>query len=65
MGILAERADIVHTIAHGSTRTKARSPDIHGISPMVDGSNATLQILGRSQQFQLSHSILLISNGVS
>ena len=47
MSILTERADIVHTITHGSTRTKTRGADIHGIGTMVNGSNATLQVLGR------------------
>ena len=53
MGIAAKRSNILHRIACRSPCTEARSPDVNGICAVVDGGNATFQILGRSQQFKL------------
>ena len=47
MGIVAKTADIVDTVSRSSTGPKTRSTDIDGISTMVDGSDATFQILRR------------------
>ena len=52
MGIVAELTDIVNTIACSYTGTKLSGTNIDGISAMVNGRYATLQILGRSQQFE-------------
>lgn len=57
VGILAEQANIIQRIACGCTGAEAWSANIHGISAMVDGCDATLQILGRSK----SSSFLILS----
>ncbi len=58
MGILAKLPDVVQRIAGGRARTETRRTDVHGIRTMVDSSDAALQILGRSQQFQCPDSFL-------
>jgi hypothetical protein len=49
---VAELTDIINTIASSYTGTKLSGTNIDGISAMVNGRYATLQILGRSQQFE-------------
>ena len=51
MRILAKLADVVSTVAYGSTSTKLTGTNIDGIGAMVDSSHAALQVLGRCQQF--------------
>ena len=46
MGIVAELADIVDTIANRSTGTEARGTDIDGIGTVVDGRHTIFKILG-------------------
>ena len=55
MGIATQRADVVHRIAGGSPCAEARSTDIDSVGTVVDGGDATFQILGRSQQFEGNH----------
>jgi hypothetical protein len=55
MSILAERTDVIHTIAGCRPGTKTRSTYINGIGTVVNSRDATLQILGRCQQFQFPH----------
>ena len=50
MGIAAELADVVDAVACRHTSTKLMGTNIDGIGTMVNGGNATLQILG--QQFK-------------
>ena len=52
MGIAAQLANVVDTIACCCTGAKLLSTNIDGISTMINGSNAALQILGRCQQFK-------------
>ena len=54
-GIVAELANISNGIAHGSTCTKTLGTDVDSIGTVVNSGNATLEILGRGQQFQLCH----------
>ena len=51
MSVVAERSDVVDAVAHRRTCAKVVGTDIHGVGTMVDGSNATFEITGRSQQF--------------
>ena len=51
MRILAKLADVIGTVAYGSTSTKLTGTNIDGIGAMVDSSHAALQVLGRCQQF--------------
>ena len=55
MCILTELTDVINAIACSSTGTKALSSNVDGISTMIDGSNATFQILGWCQQFERYH----------
>ena len=46
MGVIAEFANVVDTIAYRCPGTEARCADIDGICSMIDGSDAIFQILG-------------------
>ena len=52
MGIFAELADVVDTVACRRTGSETRRPDIDGIGAMIDGGYATCEVLGRRQQFK-------------
>ena len=68
MGMLHQGGNVFQGIAGGHTGSEARSTDIDGVGTVVDCRDATLQVLGWSQQFYLSlfnHCISLISYGVS
>ena len=58
VGIAAEALNVLDAIAGGGTRPEARGANIDGIGAMVYGSHATLQVPGRSQQFQRLHLII-------
>ena len=49
MGIVAELADIVDTIAYSCTSAKTGGTDIYGIGTMVDGCDAIFKILSRGK----------------
>jgi hypothetical protein len=51
MGMLDERGNVVKRIAGLSPRAKARCTDVYGIGAAIDGSQATGQVPGRSEQF--------------
>ena len=51
VGMLAELTDVVDAVACCRTGPKALSTNVDGISTMIDGCHAALQILGRCQQF--------------
>ena len=55
MGILAEGGNVGHAVAGSSTRTKEWRSDVDRVGAMVDSRHATLQVLGRCQQFQFFH----------
>ena len=52
MGVKTELADVVDGIACRHAGTEARRADIDGVGTMIDGCQATLQILGGRQQFK-------------
>jgi hypothetical protein len=52
MGILAQLSNILDGIACCHTGTKSRRTDVDGVGTMIDGCQATLQILGGRQQFK-------------
>ena len=52
MGVEAELPDVVNGIACRHTCTEARRTNIDGVGTMIDGCQATLQILGGRQQFK-------------
>ena len=56
MGIAAQLADVIDAVACCHTGTKTAGTDVDGVGPVVDGSNATLQVLGRCQQFKPTQS---------
>jgi hypothetical protein len=49
VGILAQLTDVVNAVACRHTGTKLLGTNIDGISTVVNGRDATLQILGRCQ----------------
>jgi len=49
MGIMAKRTDVVNTVACCRPGTETRCTNINGIGTMVNGRDATFQILRRSQ----------------
>ena len=60
MGIAAKFGNIGHAVTSRSTCAKARCTNIYSVGTMIDGGLATLQILGRSQQFKFCHPLFLI-----
>ena len=54
MGITAQLRNIIQRIARSGSRTETGSPYVNRISPMIDGGDATFQVLGRCQQFNLT-----------
>ena len=56
MGIAAQLADVIDAVACCHTGTKAAGTDVDGVGPVVDVSNATLQVLGRCQQLKFTQS---------
>ena len=55
MGITHQCRDVVQRVSGSSTCSETGCPDIHGIRSVVDGFDSTLQVLGRSQQFDSPH----------
>ena len=53
--IAAQLTNVFHRIACRRPGAKLTGADIYGIGTMVDGSHATFQILGWSQQFEKTH----------
>ena len=62
MGVAAQLGNIGHAVASSSTGTEALRTNIDSIGTVVDGSLTTLQVLSRSQQFEFSHHLLLLTS---
>ena len=56
MGIAGQLFQIFQPVAGSLTGAETGRTDVQGICPVVDGNLATVQILGRYEQFYLSHS---------
>jgi hypothetical protein len=57
MGITAELGNVGDRVACCHPGPETGSPNINGISTVVDSRDAACEILGRSQQFYLSHKL--------
>ena len=57
MGIAAELGNVGDRVACCHPGPETGSPNINGISTVVDSRDAALQVFGRSQQFYLSHKL--------
>lgn len=56
MGVASQLFQIFQPIAGGLSGTETGRTNVQGIRPVVDGNLATMQILGRYEQFYFSHS---------
>ena len=61
VGVVAQRPDILHTVACSGAGTEMVGTDIHGIGTMADGGKATFEVLGGRQEFKGTHVEVLIT----
>ena len=61
VGIVAQRLDILHTVACSGAGTEMVGTDIHGIGAMTDGGKAAFEVLGGRQEFKGTHAEVLIT----
>lgn len=55
MRVIAELAYILHTVTGSLSGSECGSGNIYGIGTAVDGRDADILILGRSEKFKVSH----------